>query len=157
MLKKLLATQDDVAALVLRLGLGIVMFPHGAQKLFGWFGGYGFSGTMHFFTATMGIPSVFALAAILAESLGSIALIVGAVSRLAALAIGANMAVAIVMVHWQNGFFMNWYGNQAGEGFEYHLLALTLVLGILIKGGGLWSVDGWLSKKLRGDRHHELT
>lgn len=148
MLKKILATENDTAGLLLRLGLGLVMFPHGAQKLFGWFGGYGFSGTLNFFTESMGIPVVFALAAILTESLGAMALIVGLCSRLAALGIAAIMTVAVFMVHLPNGFFMNWYGNQAGEGFEYHLLAATIALAVAIKGGGRWSLDRWLSEKL---------
>jgi len=133
---------------VLRIGLGLVMFPHGAQKLFGWFGGYGLTGTLQYFTENMGIPFIFALAAILAESLGSMALLAGLCSRLAALGIGITMTVAVLMAHLQNGFFMNWYGNQAGEGFEYHILAVTLAIAVAIKGGGLWSLDGWLSKKL---------
>ncbi len=133
---------------MLRIGLGLVMFPHGAQKLFGWFGGYGLTGTLQYFTENMGIPFIFALAAILAESLGSMALLAGLCSRLAALGIGITMTVAVLMAHLQNGFFMNWYGNQAGEGFEYHILAVTLAIAVAIKGGGLWSLDGWLSKKL---------
>jgi putative oxidoreductase len=121
------------------------MFPHGAQKLLGWFGGYGFTGTMHFFTATMGVPWVFALLAILAESLGALGLVAGLFTRVAALGIGANMVVAILTVHIHNGFFMNWTGTQAGEGFDYHLLALGIALAVIIKGGGLWSLDHWFS------------
>jgi putative oxidoreductase len=121
------------------------MFPHGAQKLLGWFGGYGFSGTMGFFTGNMGIPWIFALAAILAESLGSIALILGLGTRIAAAAIATNMVVAVLMSHLHTGFFMNWFGNQKGEGFEYHLLALGLAGALMIAGGGKASVDLALS------------
>lgn len=146
MINKLLSTENDGAAMLLRLGLGVVMFPHGAQKLLGWFGGYGLAGTLHHFTANMGIPFIFALAAILAESLGALALIGGLFSRLAALGVGVTMTVAALMGHVHNGFFMNWFGNQPGEGFEYHILAVTIALVIAIKGGGKWSLDRLLSK-----------
>jgi putative oxidoreductase len=137
----ILATEDDTAMLVVRLVLGGVMFPHGAQKLLGWFGGFGFNGTMGFFTGTMGIPWIFALAAILAESLGALALILGLGTRLAAAAVATNMVVAMLTSHLQAGFFMNWFGNQKGEGFEYHLLALGLAGALMIKGGGKASID----------------
>jgi putative oxidoreductase len=141
MLTSLLKTKDDSASLVLRVILGVVMFPHGAQKALGWFGGYGLSGTLNYFTGTMGIPLAFAVLAIAAEFLGSIGLIVGLVTRLAAFGIACNMAVAIFMVHLPNGFFMNWRGKQAGEGFEFHLLAIAIALALMIKGGGRWSMD----------------
>ena len=141
------ATDSSPAGLVLRMMLGVVMFPHGAQKLLGWFGGYGFSATMNHFTENMGIPWVLALLAVLAESLGAVALIVGFLTRITALGIGVVMTVAIVMVHSQNGFFMNWFGNKQGEGFEYHLLALAVAVALVIRGGGLWSVDRALAGK----------
>src|SRR3954468_10460579 len=119
MFKKIIATQDDVVATILRLTFGLVMFPHGAQKALGWFGGYGFSGTMGFFTQQMGVPTLFAFLAIFLEFAGSLGLISGLLTRVAAFGIGANMVVAILTAHLANGFFMNWYGNQKGEGFEY--------------------------------------
>ncbi|HUW85178.1 MAG TPA: DoxX family protein [Phycisphaerae bacterium] len=145
--RAVVATDSSAAGLVLRVMLGVVMFPHGAQKLLGWFGGYGFSATMNHFTENMGIPWVLALLAVLAESVGAVALIVGLLTRIAALGIGVVMTVAIVMVHWQNGFFMNWLGNKQGEGFEYHLLALAMAAALIIRGGGLWSVDRALAGK----------
>jgi putative oxidoreductase len=145
----LIETRTDYSALILRLGLGLVIFPHGAQKLFSWFGGYGFSGTMNFFTETMGIPYLFALLVILVESLGAVALIAGLVTRVSALAIGVTIGVAAVMAHLQNGFFMNWSGTQAGEGFEYHILVVVMSLALVVKGGGLWSVDSLLTQKIR--------
>ena len=145
---KLLATDGSVTALIARLTLAGVMFPHGAQKLLGWFGGYGLEGTMGFFTGAMHIPWIFALAAILAESLGAVALLTGFSARLAALAIGANMVVAILTTHLQNGFFMNWFGAQKGEGIEYHLLVLALISIVVINGAGKASVDRWLQKKI---------
>ena len=124
MLNKLLVTKDDFSTTILRIVLGLVIFPHGAQKLLGWFGGYGFSGTMHHFTGTMGIPYILALLAILAESFGAVGLIVGLGTRIAALGIAITIGVAALMGHVQHGFFMNWFGKQAGEGFEYHLLVV---------------------------------
>lgn len=141
MLKKILSTNDDIAALILRLTLGIIFFPHGAQKVFGWFGGYGFSGTMNFFTVKMGIPAIFAFLAICAEFAGSIALIVGFLTRIAAFGIGMVMIVAVLTTHLPNGFFMNWDGNQKGEGFEFHLLVIGIVIALIIRGGGTASID----------------
>ena len=147
MLQKLIRTDDDIGGLVLRVMLGIVFFPHGAQKLFGWFGGNGFSGTMAFFTDKMGIPAVLAFLAIMAESVGAVAVIAGFLTRIGALGIGTNMVVAIFMVHLPNGFFMNWVGNQKGEGFEYHLLVIAIALTLVIKGGGKWSIDRMMMKE----------
>ncbi|MBK1876670.1 DoxX family protein [Pelagicoccus mobilis] len=145
-IQQLLATNNNVAPLIARIALAVVIFPHGAQKLLGWFGGYGFSGTMGFFTESMGIPAVLAFLVIIAESIGAIALFIGALSRVAAFGIGITMTVAMFMATLPNGFFMNWYGNQAGEGIEYHLLTIGLALIGVISGGGKFSVDGALSK-----------
>jgi putative oxidoreductase len=147
MIKKLLGTNDDIAAFVLRVLLGVVMLAHGAQKLLGWFGGFGFSGTMGFFTGTMGIPAVFAFLVIMSEFFGSLALIAGAITRLAAFGAGCIMLGATLMVHLPNGFFMNWAGKQQGEGFEFHLLAMAIAVALMIKGGGRWSIDGLLTRK----------
>ena len=140
-MKSIFQTANSWSSLIIRVMLGIVMFPHGAQKLFGLFGGYGFSGSMGFFTDKMHIPAFFAFLAIMAEGLGSMGLMIGFLTRVAAFGILCNMIVAIYMVHWPNGFFMNWFGNQKGEGFEYHLLAIAICLALLISGGGKWSVD----------------
>jgi len=149
MLKKILQTNpDDTAGLVLRVLLGIVFFPHGAQKVLGWYGGHGFQGTMAFFTGTLGIPAVFAFLAIVAEFFGSLALIAGFLTRVAALGIACVMVVATFMIHLQYGFFMNWFGNQAGEGFEYHILAVAIAAALMIQGGGRWSLDGVLARRL---------
>jgi putative oxidoreductase len=146
MFRSLIATRDDGAMTIARMTLGIVYFPHGAQKVLGWFGGYGFSGTMHFFTDQLHIPALFALFAILAEFLGSLGLIVGLLGRLAALAIALEMLVAVYMVHFANGFFMNWTGQQKGEGFEYHLLVFGLALIVMLYGSGRYSADLALSR-----------
>jgi len=147
MINKLLETNDDIAGLVLRVFLGVVMLPHGAQKLLGWFGGYGFSGTMGFFTGNMGIPAVFAFLVIMSEFFGSLALIAGALTRLAAFGAGCIMLAAALMVHLPYGFFMNWAGKQQGEGFEFHLLAMAIAVTLMIIGGGRWSIDGLLTRK----------
>ncbi len=140
-MKFLLKTTNSFEPTLARLTLGIVMFPHGAQKVLGWFGGYGFSGTMNFFTQQMHIPAVFAVLAIAAEFLGSLGLITGFLSRIAAFGIAVNMLVAMKMVHVANGFFINWSGTQKGEGFEYHLLVIGLALIVIIYGAGKASVD----------------
>ena len=147
MIKKLLETNDDITGFVLRVLLGVVMFPHGAQKLLGWFGGYGFSGTMGFFTGKLGIPAVFVFLVIMSEFFGSLALIAGAITRLAAFGVGCVMLGATLMVHLPHGFFMNWAGKQQGEGFEFHLLAMAIAVALMIIGGGRWSIDGLLTKE----------
>jgi putative oxidoreductase len=145
MFRKLLATSDDWTLTLLRLVLGVTFFMHGAQKMLGWFGGYGFSGTMGFFTNLLHIPVPFAVLAILAEFFGGIGLIVGALTRIAAFGIATNMLVAVLLVHAPNGFFMNWTGQQKGEGFEYHLLALVIAIVLIVRGAGAFSIDRMLS------------
>jgi putative oxidoreductase len=149
MFKKLLQTDDDTATLMLRVLLGVVFFPHGMQKLFGLFGGYGFSGTYGFFTGSLGVPALFAVLAILAEGLGCLGLLTGFLTRLSAFGIGTNMVVAVLMIHHKFGFFMNWDGKQPGEGIEYHILVIAIALALIIKGGGKWSVDGAIAKGLK--------
>lgn len=140
----LMQTNGAVAGLILRLILAVVIFPHGAQKALGWFGGHGFKGTMKYFTNS-GIPTGFALLAIAAEFLGPLGLAVGLLTRVAAFGIACVMLVAIITVHWPHGFFINWYGNQKGEGIEYHLLALGIAITLIIVGAGAWSLDGALA------------
>ncbi len=152
MLAKLFGTDGSWYLFILRVFLGIVIFPHGAQKIFGWFGGYGFAGTMANFTDRMHIPWFFALLAILAESLGSWGLITGFLTRIAAFGVLCNMIVAILLVHLPNGFFMNWAGKQKGEGFEYHLLAIGICVALMIAGGGKWSADRAIAKHLGGEQ-----
>lgn len=141
LLRSLVATSGSYAPTVLRLALGIMILPHGLQKTFGWFGGFGFEGTMGYLTGQIGAPWILALLAILAESVGGVLLIAGLGTRVAALGIIGVMTVAVATVHWQHGFFMNWNANQAGEGFEFHLLAIGIALALLIQGGGALSAD----------------
>jgi putative oxidoreductase len=148
MFRKLLATSDDWTLTLLRLVMGVIFFAHGAQKTLGWFGGYGFSGTMGFFTNMLHIPAPLAFLAICAEFLGGLGLILGALGRLAAFGIACNMVVAVLMVHSQNGLFMNWSGQQKGEGFEYHLLAIAIAIVLMARGSGAFSVDRALTAKV---------
>jgi putative oxidoreductase len=141
MVRRLFATEDASAAAILRLVLGVVFFAHGAQKMLGWFGGYGFAGTMGFMTGPMHIPAFFAFLAIAAEFFGGLGLILGFLTRIAAFGIAVNMLVAIAMVHGAFGFFMNWTGAQKGEGFEFHLLVLAMTAFLMIRGGGAFSID----------------
>jgi len=141
MIRKLFATDNSTATAILRLVLGVVFFAHGAQKMLGWFGGFGFSGTMGFFTGAMHIPAPLAFLAIAAEFFGGLGLILGFLTRIAAFGIAVNMVVAIATVHSAYGLFMNWNGNQKGEGFEYHLLVIAMTAFLMIRGAGAFSVD----------------
>jgi len=149
-MRTLFQTDEAWSSLILRVMLGIVMLPHGAQKLLGWFGGFGFGGTMGFFTEQMHLPAVIAFLVIVGEFFGSLGLIAGFLTRFIAASYVIIMLGAIATVHLPNGFFMNWSGKQPGEGFEYHLLVIGMSLALLIAGGGKWSVDGAIAKKLRG-------
>jgi putative oxidoreductase len=141
MIRRLFATDDSAATAILRLVLGVVFFAHGAQKMLGWFGGFGFSGTMGYFTGIMHIPAPLAFLAIAAEFFGGLGLILGFLTRIAAFGIAVNMLVAIATVHSAVGFFMNWSGTQKGEGFEFHLLVLAMTAFLMIRGAGAFSVD----------------
>jgi putative oxidoreductase len=147
MWKRLLETSDNITDLVVRLALAAVIFPHGAQKALGWFGGYGLSATLGFFTGQMGIPTALALLVIAAEFLGSLGLFVGFLARVAAFGIFCVMSVAVVAVHSKIGFFMNWAGQMpAGkEGYEFHILALALAFAVMARGAGPISLDRILS------------
>ena len=146
MLRKLMQTDENAGMLIVRLTLGIVMFPHGAQKLLGWFGGAGFSATLKGMTG-MGLPAAVVILVIAVEFLGSLSLILGFLGRLSALGFLGLMLGAIFMVHLPNGFFMNWMGSQKGEGIEYHILVIGIALAILVKGSGSLSVDRSMSDK----------
>jgi putative oxidoreductase len=144
-LHALLATDRSALLTLLRVTLGVVMLPHGLQKTFGWFGGYGFTGTMGFF-GSIGIPAFLGFLAIAAESAGALALIAGVTTRIAAFGLIVNMLVAASM-HRANGFFMNWSGQQKGEGIEYHILYIAMAVVIVIAGAGRWSIDRAITAK----------
>jgi putative oxidoreductase len=142
-----LSTTDSVVPTLLRVALGSVIFGHGLQKVFGWFGGYGIQGTLGFF-ASLGMPSVLGALVIVSDFAGSLALIAGLATRFSAAAALAVMLGAMLLVHLPNGFFMNWGGAPHGEGYEFHLLAMAMAASLMLTGGGRASVDGWLGGKL---------
>lgn len=137
----LFSTSGDIIPLILRITAFVVIFPHGAQKLLGWFGGYGFKGTYGFFTGTMKFPGILAVLIILGESVGSVLLLVGFLTKFAALSITIIMIGAAFIAHRHNGFFINWNGNQKGEGYEFHILAAGLLIALVVGGAGVYSVD----------------
>jgi putative oxidoreductase len=144
-MKKIFATNsNNWSVLIARLALAIVVFPHGAQKLFGWFGGNGFQGTMTYMTTQGGLPPFIALLVILIESIAALMILFGFATRLAALGILGLFAVITFKYHASFGFFMNWMGNQAGEGIEYFILLMGLALMLVISGGGKASADAAL-------------
>ncbi len=144
----LFTTHGSVGMFIVRVTLAIVIFAHGAQKLLGWFGGQGFTGTIGFFTTSMGLPWLIAFLVIIGESIGSLSLLAGFLTRFVAASYILIMLGAVAMVHWPNGFFMNWFGQQQGEGFEYHLLIMGMSLALLVEGGGAWSVDQLIARRM---------
>lgn len=149
--RRLLKTENRFTPTIARLGLGLVILPHTLQKMLGAFGGQGFEGTYQSFTTKLGIPGPLAFMAIVTEAFGVVALIFGALTRVAALAIAAVMLGAIAVVHAPHGFFMDWSGAKASEGFEYHMLAITLAVVCLVWGGGRASIDGLLQNRRRAE------
>ncbi len=145
---ELLDTSRDSAATVLRVALGAVILPHGLQKVFGWFDGFGLAATFDFF-AGIGVPAPVAALVIASDLVGSLLLIVGLFTRVAAVGAGLVMLGAVVLYHAPNGFFMNWGGQPRGEGFEFHLLAIGMAVALALSGGGRASLDGWLVARLR--------
>lgn len=142
--RRLLRTPQDWTPTLIRVALGAVIFPHGAQKALGWFGGPSLSGTLGFFRDALSVPPALTLLVVAAEFLGAIGLVLGLLTRVAAAGIAAVMIGAVALVHWQHGLFMNWFGTQAGEGFEFHVLAIALAVALLVQGGGRCSLDGIL-------------
>lgn len=148
-MKKLLSTENSLATTILRVFLALVVFPHGAQKLLGWFGGYGFEGTMQYFTQIVGLPWIVGFLVILLEFFGPIALVVGIGTRIVSILFLA-LAIGIAFsAHVQFGFFQNWFGNQKGEGYEFFLFWIAIAAALFIKGAGKYSVDFSLVKEMR--------
>lgn len=141
----LFRTHNDWAGLAARLTLGIVLFPHGAQKALGLFGGYGFTGTMGFFTDTVHLPWIIGFMVILIEFVGSLSVIAGFATRIWS-ALNIVLFIGIIYTsHLSNGFFMNWFGNQPGEGYEFHLLVIGLSVVTLLNGSGKYALDEQLN------------
>jgi putative oxidoreductase len=147
LVKEFLTTHPNIGYSIARLTLGFVIFPHGAQKLLGLFGGYGYSATMETFTTQMGLPGIIAFSVIMIEFFGSISLVLGIFSRFWALSLAGMFMGIIYTTQLEHGFFMNWFGNQAGEGYEYSLLIIGFALIIIVNGSGKWSIDYLISKK----------
>ena len=139
-------TNNSWSPPILRFLLGIVLLGHGSQKFLGWFGGYGFDGTMGFFTGTVGLPWVIGFLVIVIEFFGSISLILGFATRPWSLSMVILFIGIIYTSHLQNGFFMNWFSNQKGEGYEFFLLAIAISSSLVFTGGGKYSLDGLLLK-----------
>jgi putative oxidoreductase len=149
---RLLRTERDLSAFFLRLTLAVVLFPHGAQKAFGWFGGLGLDPALRHFQNDLGIPLAFGLFAVVAEFLGAIGLFIGFFTRVVAFAVAVEMVVAVNLVHLEFGFFMNWMNLQRGGGFEYHILVIGICFALMLKGGGTWSIDRAITRqKHKGD------
>lgn len=149
---KTIYTKLDVTLLITRITISVVMAAHGAQKLLGWFGGYGIDGTMAFFTQTIGLPSILGFAIILCESIGMPFLAAGVFLSISVIII---MLGAIFTVHLPFGFFMNWEGQLSGEGFELHILMIGLALITSLYGGGNLALQSWLDKKTRSKQLHD--
>jgi putative oxidoreductase len=161
MIWKIVETDRSFAPTLARFAAGSVMLAHGAQKMLGWFGGMGYEATYNGFTHHMGLPPLVANLVIFAEFFGALGLLFGFLTRFAALGITAVMVGAVAMVHARHGFFMNWMGNQGGEGYEFHVLMIGVMLALTWSGAGRWSVDRWLTKRLRRwrlerDTDHDL-
>lgn len=147
LVKQFLKTNPNGGLSIARLTLGLVLFPHGAQKLLGLFGGYGYSATMESLTTQMNLPGIVAFSVIMIEFFGSISLVLGFFSRFWAIALIGMFTGIIVTTQIEHGFFMNWFGNQAGEGFEFSLLIIGLALSVVVNGSGKWSIDALISKQ----------
>jgi putative oxidoreductase len=139
--KNIFVTSESKASVILRIILGCVLFAHGARNMIGWFGGSGFSNTMHYFTQTVGLAYIVGFLVICLQFFGAIFILIGFTTRVIALGILGLFFGMIVTVHLPYGFFMNWFGNSAGEGFEYHILVIGICSALLVLGGGAWSLD----------------
>src|SRR5690349_5719859 len=139
--KKIFQTSENTASTILRFILGIVLFAHGAQNMTGWFNGEGFTSTMHYFTQTIGLAYIVALLVICLQFFGALFILIGLTTRVMALGILGMFIGMIITVHYEHGFFMNWFGTSTGEGYEYHILVIGICSALLVLGGGAWSVD----------------
>ncbi|MEI6948969.1 DoxX family protein [Paraflavisolibacter sp. H34] len=137
----LFSTSRSWSPVIIRVLLGLVLGAHGAQKLFGLFGGYGFEGTMNFFTGTVGLPPIVGLMVIVIEFFGSLSLLAGLATRLWSASMVFLFLGIVFTSHLQNGFFMNWFGNQKGEGYEFFILAIGMAASLVLSGAGAFSAD----------------
>ena len=149
MLRRFFETRHAAAPTLVRVALALLLFPHGAQHALGWFGGYGFAGTLGWMTGTLGFPAPAAALAITIELLAPLALLVGLGGRAAALGL-VGLMLGAISTHAGNGFFMNWFGAlPAGqEGFEYHLVVIALAAVTVLEGSGALSLDARIAAVL---------
>jgi putative oxidoreductase len=141
-LSVLFATPSAWPLLIVRVFLGVIFFAHGAQKVFGLFGGPGLKGTIGYFRSSLGVPPALAVLAALVECFGGLAVFVGLLTRLAALGLVVVMLVAVAKVHWRNGFFLNMSLQPGkGHGFEFNFALIGMALALLVGGGGAKSID----------------
>jgi putative oxidoreductase len=138
-------TNNDYTGFIARVTIGLILSPHGAQKVFGWFGGPGFTNEMNYFTQTANLPWIIGFLVIVIEFVGSLCMILGFATRLWSIAVIILFTGMIVKVHLANGFFMNWFGNQGGEGYEYHLLVIGIAGIVLLNGSGKYALDKYLT------------
>jgi putative oxidoreductase len=144
MKKIMFSTSSGYGPFLVRIALGAVLFAHGAQKFLGWFGGFGFEGSMNYFTEQRGLPWIIGFLVIIIEFFGAIAIIVGAATRLWSLGILGVMS-AIIITTFNDHFFMNWFGTQKEEGYEFFLLAIGMSASLVISGAGSLSIDRVIS------------
>lgn len=149
MIQKLLKTDNNISLLVLRVSLGVVLLAHGLQKSLGWFGGFGWQKSMEYFTNYVGLPSILAALVILIETIGGLFLVIGFATRINALLAGIVIAGAFFIDHLGNGFYMNWFGNHKGEGYEFDILFWAMAIAIVVNGAGMFSADRWLTAKAK--------
>ena len=146
-LHKLLKTSNDLTLTLARLLLAAIFFGHGSQKVFGWFGGMGIDGTLDFFQRTMGIPAPLTVMVMFTEMVGAAGMLSGLLGRVAATGLLSIMLIGPFANHLYPRFFMNWSGTRGGEGYEYHLLAIALLVGIIVRGSGALSLDRWITSR----------
>jgi putative oxidoreductase len=147
-MSRLFRTTPTPLPTLARVAVGLILFPHGAQHVLGWFGGYGFHGTLGWMTGTLGFPAVLAVLALVTEITAPVALILGLGGRVAAIGV-IGLMVGAISTHLANGFFMNWFGSlpAGSEGFEYHLLVIALAGVVVLGGSGVWSLDQLLGRE----------
>src|SRR5688572_29976447 len=143
----LFQTPNDLTLTLARVILALVFLGHGTQKMFGWFDGPGFTRAIDIFEQSMGIPPALTVLAIVAEVFGGLGLLVGLLTRIAAIGVLGVMIVGPLSTGLYVRFFMNWQGRNPGEGIEYHLLAIALILIVLVQGAGALSLDRLLARR----------
>jgi putative oxidoreductase len=154
--KNILKTDAHFSGPALRLSLGMVLLAHGCQLLLGWFGGYGFDATMQYLMENNGLPWLVSFMVIALQFFGALAILAGVATRLFSFAVLILFIGMIVTSHLDYGFFMNWYGTQKGEGYEYHILVLGMAAGLAFSGAGAYSFDRYLTLKMDSPKERKM-